>query len=902
MKEKFIIFILLVVNIFAYSSEVIEPMTNDDYALANKLYEQKRYDLALQYYQLLLLRFPTEQDLLYKTGYCLLQTREYDQAVEHFLRLYNLNNEHEDAIMQLAYTLKILQRHREARLWYDKLRPFRPKTAEHHFRGCEFAFSDYELPTLFNVKLSSLNSNHADFFVNKLHNRLVGSSTQEPINREHLSRSGPAFHVEGENSLYWFTAQDETKQFYSASRYYSRNVGPVSFAPLSGLIAYGKNKFTEGVRQVAQAGQSMSIHFAYLDEANVWVDSFAFDFNSDEYSVGYPYLTPDGETLYFASDMPGGYGGFDIYVSYFIDSTWTIPQNLGPRINTPGDEISPFFDGSHLYFSSDWHHGYGGLDIFKADFNYESWTDPINLGPLVNSSFDDFNFTFFDALSKGYFCSDRPTRFNNENIFEVTKRSKTVTIHVNDFKEGKSITGVEVDLSRCGVPIGITDEFGKFTFEIQEGFDCYVSIIKVGYTGTSFKLSYNDISGPVKKYTIRLSGTVNFFEGRIVEDSTLAPIKGVYVSIVNELDGELQETYTDIMGKYALHIKPLGRYHISFAKSGYLPFNFDFKTETKVNPKVLGTINFRRADNLLISDFYRQDVFAETKLRESDLLPDLTSAYEVNTAETVDISKQIVKDQKAAVKSSPPVLIAEPIVEAEIKDKVKAQKSSTPRSESPKKSKDPVGEVAKQPEADPPAAIKISDYLKEDDVPAIAGYVIQVAAMARKNVDITPFKYYLSKFGEIYVTRRDDNLLRIMVGVFDSKQDAEEKLLRIRAEKFSEAFITPLPSGVHLEPIEAFAKQINSEPKNVYLSDESSVEEYLVSIGEFKNMLWFDNKEVEKIGLIEERKHNGRVNVFLSGFRNKEEAQDALGKVKELGYKGAKLMKNGKGGALLPID
>jgi len=900
MKGKILTFILLIVNLFAYSSGAHDSRINDEYALANKLYDQKRYDLALRYYDLLLKRFPDDQELLYKAGYCLLQTRSYDEAANHFQRLYQINNEHEDAIMQMAYTLKILQRHREARQWYERLRPLRPRTAEHHYKGCEFAFSDYTLPTLFNVRLSGLNSNHSDFFISKLHNRLVGASTAEPINLEHQTRSGPSFHVEGENSLYWFTAQEETKQFYQASRFYSRNVGPISFATQTGLIAYSKNKFTEGVRQVAQAGQSMTIHFAYLDQTNVWVDSSSFEFNSHSYSCGYPYLTPDGETLYFASNMPGGYGGFDIYVSYFIDSAWTHPQNLGPRINTPGDEISPFFDGSNLYFSSDWHHGYGGLDIFKADFNYESWNDPINLGPMVNSSFDDFNFVFFESLSKGYFCSDRPTKFDNENIFEVTKRSKVVSIQVSDFKEGNTISGAEVDLSRCGMQIGITDESGLFTFEIQEGFDCYVAILKVGFTNTSFKLNYNDIAGPTKKYTIKLNGTVNFFEGRIIEEETQAPVKGVYVSIVNELDGELQETYTDALGKYALHIKPLGRYHISFAKSGYLPINFDFKTEGKVNPKVLGTIKVKKADNLLISDFYRQDVFGEPKLREKDLVSDLGSAYEKNTAEHIDLSSRIVKSPRPELKQE--VVTPKPIkpeVQPNVELPKEAQVTAVPQEIKKSEKKDPSISTL---EEDPPAAIKISDYNVETSKPQVVGYVIQVAAMARKNVDIAPFKYYLSKFGDIFVTRREDNLLRIMVGVYESREEAEEKLVRIRSEKFGEAFITPLPAGIQLEPIEVFAKEVNKEQKRNSIPETDSIEEYLVNIGQFKNMLWFDNKEVEKIGLIEERKENGRVNVFLSGFRSKKEAEEALEKVKKLGYKDARLMKNGRGGNLMPAE
>lgn len=887
MKRIVSILLLFWVVAAPVSSFAESGLFGDEHEKAERLYAQKRYDLALIYYKKLLVDKPENEDYLFKAGFCFLQIRQFEQAISTFSKLLSINDSHTDAILQLAYTLKILQRHQDAESWYHKLSKFMPRTGEHLAAGCEFAYSDFNLPTHFNVAFSPMNSDHADFFINYLNGRLLGASTEVPINVENLSKSGPANHVEGENSLYWLNTTDQSKRFLRASFEYSRNVGPIGFARNSGLIAYSKNKFTEGVRQVAQASYNMSLHFAYLNEDNIWVEHTGFPYNSEEYSIGYPYLTADGETLYFASDMPGGYGGFDIYVSYFIDSIWTSPQNLGPRINTPGDEISPFFDGLHIYFSSDWHHGYGGLDIFRADFNYESWTDPINLGPMVNSSFDDFNFVFFESLGKGFFCSDRPAKFDNENIYEVTKKSKFISVKVSDLKSGLSIKGAEVDLSRCGFPVGITDENGEFTFEIHEGFDCYISIMKVGFTNTSFRVKHKDIPGPTKKYSIKLNETGNFFTGTILADSSNMPVKGVYISIVNELDGELQETYTDHDGRYALHIKPRGRYHISFAKTGYLPFHLDFRTENKVNKDVLGTIRFKKADNLLIGDFYRQDVFSESDLSVKDLKPDLATA--LASSQFVDVEPKRVMPTDPIESSNvslEPVSVESPV---EIKK------------EKPSKNFDKKVAEKRVNEA-PPAAIKISDYLPNENRPEIAGYVIQVAAMNRKNVDITPFKYYLSKFGDIYVSRRDDDLLRIMVGVFDDKITAEENLIQIRSEKFNEAFITPLPTGVKLEPIEDFAKKANASNSSVRpVAINASAEEYMVNLGQFKNMLWFDNRAVEALGLIEERKEGGKVVILLSGYRSKDEAAEALAKVKKLGYQSAQLVKNGKDGKLIPV-
>ena len=928
----------------------LSAQNQQDIQKADLFYQSKRYELALPLYKQLLMQQTDNQDYLYRTGFCFLQTRQYEQAVTTFTKLHQINYEHTDAILQLAYTYKILQRHRVAKTWYDKLADFMPKTAGHLAKGCEFAYSDYPYPNLFTVEIARFNSDHADFYLNLLHNQLVGATTHPPISKDEIRNSGPSFHVQGENNLYYMDPNG-VKRYFSANLAYSRNVGPLSFARSTGLIAYSLNKFTEGVRQVAQAGQEMSLYFAYLTETGSWIDHVPFPFNSPEYACGYPYLTPDGETLYFASDMPGGYGGFDIYVCYYLDGSWTIPHNLGPRINTPGDEISPFFDGNHLYFSSDWHYGYGGLDIFRADFSYESWNFPINLGPIVNSSFDDFNYVYMDHLSKGYFCSDRPAQFENENIYEISKSTRQISIKLAEIKSGTSIAGAEIDLSRCGMPVGISDEQGLFTFEIYEGFDCYISINKVGYTNTSFRLKYADIVGKSKTFNIRLNETANFFWGQIFEDSTGNPLKGVYISAVNELDGELQENYSDADGKFALHIKPLGRYHISFAKSGFNPQHYDIKTSTKVNPTILGTLRMRRANNVLIDDFNRRDDsgFALTvKDLKSDIestivsnIPSLDTDQQASSAQIESSTDQLVNLESQSLDKNPNTKTSLRELENKSdnkattsnknKDKVetKAKESSiakSDKSDDNRKSKpastksEPVtesigkeepskvvknfdDEVRKKREAaNPPPAIKIEDTKKETNLD-IAGYVIQVAAFSKKSVDIAPFKYALSSFGTVYVTNREDNLLRVMVGVYQDRLEAEDILDKIRRDKFKEAFITPLPKSVKLETIDDFAKDMATinAPKTKRVVLEEGAEEYMINLGHFKNMMWFDNRAVEKLGLLEERKDNGKILVLLSGYLSKQEAENALVKVKELGYKSATVVKNGRDGKLIPV-
>jgi hypothetical protein len=92
-----------------------------------------------------------------------------------------------------------------------------------------------------------------------------------------------------------------------------------------------------------------------------WTKLEELPFNSDDYSVGHPCLAKDQKTLYFISDMPGGFGGTDVYSVTLTDNVWSKPENMGPEVNTPGNEMFPFIaDDGTFYFSSDAHSNYGG--------------------------------------------------------------------------------------------------------------------------------------------------------------------------------------------------------------------------------------------------------------------------------------------------------------------------------------------------------------------------------------------------------------------------------------------------------------------------------------------------------------------------------------------------------------
>jgi len=161
----------------------------------------------------------------------------------------------------------------------------------------------------------------------------------------------------------------------------------------------------------------LKIYHAVKKDGN-WTKPEPFFLNSDKYSVGHPALSPDGNTLYFVSDMEGGYGGTDIWLCFRTSDGWGMPVNPGRIINTDGNEMFPSpSDNDELYFASDGHPGFGGLDIFFTRKHGDIWEKPFNPGLPLNSSRDDFAFDLFPEGNIGTFSSNRPEGLGSDDIY-----------------------------------------------------------------------------------------------------------------------------------------------------------------------------------------------------------------------------------------------------------------------------------------------------------------------------------------------------------------------------------------------------------------------------------------------------------------------------------------------------
>ncbi|MBN2863450.1 MAG: PD40 domain-containing protein, partial [Bacteroidales bacterium] len=204
------------------------------------------------------------------------------------------------------------------------------------------------------------------------------------------------------------TSGTQRSVLFSKSLRTKANDGPVTFNSRSDTIYYSRNMRSEGnTREISSVRNRLGIFYA-VNEGKNWTRIRELRFNNEWYNISTPWLSPDGKRLYFASDMPGGYGGTDLYYCQNRGDYWDEPVNLGSTVNTKGNEAYPFITpADEILFASDGHPGLGGKDIFYSRPVGDGWLLPVRLDPPINSTYDDFGIITDSLMSEGYFSSNR---------------------------------------------------------------------------------------------------------------------------------------------------------------------------------------------------------------------------------------------------------------------------------------------------------------------------------------------------------------------------------------------------------------------------------------------------------------------------------------------------------------
>jgi len=221
--------------------------------------------------------------------------------------------------------------------------------------------------------------------------------------KDEQNRLFKIFYVMKKGSTGWDQPKILAKEITTAF-----NDGPVTFNENGNIMYYSRNNSIENsLRNISDTSNKLGIYSAELING-IWTNIKPFTYNIPLYSFCTPALTPDGERIYFSSDMPGGIGGMDLYYCDRRNNEWDKPVNLGPIINTAKNESFPFAcKYGKLFFASDGHNGFGGKDLFYTQEINGEWITPVHLDSAINSAADDFGLVTDSTFENGYFSTNR---------------------------------------------------------------------------------------------------------------------------------------------------------------------------------------------------------------------------------------------------------------------------------------------------------------------------------------------------------------------------------------------------------------------------------------------------------------------------------------------------------------
>ena len=362
-----------------------------------------------------------------------------------------------EMVYNYSQMLKANGKYDESNAQLDVFATMRP--ADH--RAIAFRENPNYLPKIlekgkkFNVQNLSINSEVSDFGGTLKNGKLYITSARNNNRKTYGWNEEPFLDIYTAN----VTADGElqTPSIIEENINTKYHEGIVSFSPDGNTMYFSRESYYEKkYERDSLTKYKISVLNLYksINQEGQWSEAEALSLNGDNYSVKNPSVSPDGKTLYFASDKSGGFGNFDIY-SAPIDQNGSVGEatNMGQKLNTEGQEMFPFISSNNtLYFSSNGHLGLGGLDVFFAKI-IDGKIGPVrNIGIPVNGNADDFAFSFNEETEEGFVSSNRLVDGEDmsDDIYAIKRLQPIcdvlVTVTVRDSKSGEILEGAVVSI------------------------------------------------------------------------------------------------------------------------------------------------------------------------------------------------------------------------------------------------------------------------------------------------------------------------------------------------------------------------------------------------------------------------------------------------------------------------
>jgi peptidoglycan-associated lipoprotein len=518
----FKLFSFVIVALLAFSS--LAQAQRNYMEIADNSYKKGDFYIAIDQYKE---AYSKEKDkakkaeIIYKTAGCYRMANDTKQSEVWYDKAIKANYPDALAVLYYAQALKANGKYDEAIVQFNKYKQLNSSDprGEVGAKSCEMAQKWKDKPTRYKVEnVAFLNTPNADFataYANREYKALYFTSGREE------AMGSKVDGWTGEKFTDLFETSMDKKGKWSLPKPLGAPISTESNEGSATLDAKGNTMYFTRCQEIKNKGGVCKVYMA-KKKGKDWDEPLLLPFNSDSFTVGHPSLSADESTLFFASDMPGGQGGKDIWMSSFDKKTktWGSPVNLGPSVNTAGDELYPFIhkDGT-LYFSSDTHPGMGALDIFSASLKGKEYTNITNLKYPINSAADDFGIIFEGEAERGYFSSEREGGKGKSDIYsfylpplEFTLKGKIIDVDKKTDLAGVLVELIPCDGSAAALKI-TTDASGSYLFDKKQvkANTCYkLQVSKKGYFGDKVEVSTigkEESEDMIKDFALKITKT-----------------------------------------------------------------------------------------------------------------------------------------------------------------------------------------------------------------------------------------------------------------------------------------------------------------------------------------------------------------------------------------------------------